>query len=294
MYLISKDAHRFESTFVLNIQNKLSSFYFFWNDKQAKRGCWTESPNAPFIVINNLHDSGIITNGQLLFFSPELFAKIKIGKPITLVVQNSLLEFNLVNSENYALPISGNAIPMKVFNLATADQKYTIQVLDNPSFPLITSFVSDYLWNLQSIMPLPTYPITENLVGLKSTDRKAGLFYRYISGTCSSLEASFTENYRDINFVEFFCPTVGVRYTLKNDTISSLCLFSELKKKDGYLWQTYQGVIWNEFGLGTKRSKIEQVFGKGIAKPGGKWYYPDKRFYLIYNPLNNLVEVEYE
>ncbi|MFM9944924.1 MAG: hypothetical protein ACKVQB_06790 [Bacteroidia bacterium] len=293
-YKISRHGKYFPATFIYDIQENASHFYWKWGNGEPVCGKWNEPENNNSNVLNDLKDTLLIKNTNLLYLNSEIFKQIKAGKNFKLNIQGRDLEFKCGPPMEYELPITGAALKCSVLTAITEDNKVMLHVLDNASFPLITSLIDDVSWELEKIFPMPMFPITHKIVGLKIDNKKADMFNRYIKETCVQLDIDFTEKYKKLEFNEFFCPTVGVRFSTKNDTIVSLQLLSSGSTLYGYRWQTYNGNVWGLFGLGDKRQAIESKFGKPIITKGGKCYYPDRGFYFIYNSEGDLVEVEYE
>ncbi len=293
-YKISKQGKHFESIFIYDLKDKLPAFHFKWGTEISAWGSWNESKSHNQTIINDLNDTGLLKNCNLIYVSKEIFKQLKSGKNFKLTIQETLCEFKLTKTLDYNLPIEGAEMSFKIVSATSSDNKWIINILDNAPFPLITALLGEVSWQLQTIVPVPMYPITHNLIGSKLEDKNAEMFKTYIKETCVMVEAKYTENFRKVVFNEYFCPIAGVRFSLKNDTIISLQLVSKNYISDGYNWQTYHGYVWGIFRLGDKRKAIEKKYGKPISTSKGKSYYPDKGFYLIFNNKGELEGVEYE
>lgn len=294
-YKISNGGGKFyQASFVYDLKEKQASFYYKFGNDNPQWGTWTEPKTKNSTLINDLRDTNLIKSCNLIFLNQAIFKQIKSGKNFKLVIQKDEFEFKCGTPADYLLPIDGAGINFKILTATSTDNKWIINVLDNPSFPIITALLGDMSWQLQTIVPVPMYPITQNLVGKKMDDKQVYMFRSYIKETCVMVEASYKENFRKVVFNEYFCPTIGTRFTLKNDTIVSLQLVSNNNRSDGYNWQTYKGRVWGIYGMGDKQKAIEKKTGKPKSNTNGRCYYPKNRFYLLFNKNGELETVEYE
>jgi len=293
-YKISYGTKHSSAVFIYDIINKSPTFNWKLSGQPNLWGSWYASKAAGVKIVNNLKDTAITNPSNMLFISKVIYKLVRSGKPFKLKMDDEEVEFRRINSQPYDLPLEGAGIKLKILCFATPDHKWTMNVLDNEAFPLIVEMTGRVSWKLLSIVPLPMIPITHNIVGTKITDKNAEMFNRYIHQTCDVIEASYTEDFKRVVFNEYFCPLVGVRFSLKDDTIISLELLSNIDTRESYDWQTYQGYVWGTLKLGTKQKIIENQLGKPVSSEANKNYYPDKRFYLIYNTKGELETVEYQ
>ncbi len=285
---------RFPATFIYDVKDDVPSFHWKWGNENPIWGNWNQSKISSFNIANDLTDSSILTNSNLLYLNPILFSKIKSRKNFVLTIKGENYEFKCGETSVYNLPINGAEIKFKLLSATSKNKKWIISVLDNEPFPLIIGLIGDISWQLQSIFPVSLYPITQNLTGNRLDSKQANMFENYTKETCEMIEVSYTDNYKKVVYSEFFCPIVGIRFSLKNDTIVALQLVTDKYQSDGYHWQTYYGYVWGIYRLGDKQTTIESDYGKPIKSLNGKNYYPYKKFYLIYNTNGELERVEYE
>lgn len=293
-YKISQKGGKYNvGSFVFDKNDKLASFYFKIGNDNPKIGTWIESKIKNNVILTDITDT-LLEQGDLVFINSNLFKQIKSGKNFKLIIQKKEIEFKCGNSLNYNLPLNNASIDFKVISASSIDGRWILNILDNSSFPLITSLLGDISWQLQSIVPVPMYPITDNIVGKRLDDAKASMFRTYFKETSIVVEVTYTENFKKVIFNEYFCPTIGIRFSLKNDTIISLQLLSERNKSDGYDWKTYRGYVWETFVIGDDKKAIEKKLGKPLSNTGSRYYYPQGRFYLLYDKEGKLELVEYE
>jgi archaellum component FlaF (FlaF/FlaG flagellin family) len=274
------------------LSHLITFHYSFGNDKLTF-GSWVESKNKTPKLLIDLNDSSQ-ADGDLTFLNATSFESLKTGKKFNLLIENEVIEFSKKELTDYLLPIKGISLPFKMFTAISKDKKWSISVLNNDDYPMIIEISGKINWKLNTITPCPSYPITQSLVGQIIDSAKAKLFNTYTSGTCHTLEAKFTENFSKVNFKEFFCPIIGLRYSLKNDTITSIRLLSNTYHSEGYTWHNYRGVFYSIFKIGDSKKEIEKYLGKPFSNSNEKNYYPNHGFSLIYNANNILIEVEYQ
>ncbi len=294
-YKISKSGGKsFTASFVFDLINKTPSFHFKWGTENSRWGTWTESKESHPTLLKEPRDSNFSKQCMLLYVDLDLFRLIKSGKKFKLFIDYEEIEFGPSKVQNFKLPIAGAELNTKILTASTSDQKWILSILDNESFPLITSLLGNTSWQLQSIVPFPMYPITHNLIGEGINAKKAELLKAYINETCVIVEARYSHNFNKVNFSEYFCPTVGIRLSLKNDSIVSLKLVSKGHRSDGYTWQTYRGCVLGIYGLGDKQKDIEKTFGAPNSSIAGRHHYSTYRLSLFYNTQGQLEMVDYE
>jgi hypothetical protein len=285
---------RYSATFIYNQSQKIPTFYYRWGSESLSWGTWLEPKINSKSIGVNLMDTAQLSKSNLLYLNHSLYKKIKSGKKIVLNLKGEALEFTKSKNTETDLPINEAGLKFKVLNATSKDKKWVISIIDNEFFPLIISIAGNISWQLQSIIPAPIFPITQNLLGMPFDSKQSDMFKSYIKETCEIIEFKYTDNFKKVIFNEYFCPIVGVRFSLKNDTLVSLQLVSENFKENGHDWKTYQGYVWGIYKLGDKKSSIETEYGKSVSTREGKNYYPFKKFYLIYNDNEDLELVEYE
>lgn len=285
---------RYSATFIYNQSQKIPTFYYRLGGESIGWGTWTEPKINSNSIAVNLFDTGQLSKSNLMYLNHSLYKKMKSGKKIVLALKGETLEFTKSKNTMTDLPVNGVGLKFKVLKATSKDKKWVISIIDNEFFPLIVSIAGEISWQLQSIIPAPMFPITQNLIGVPFDSKQADMFKTYIKETCETLEAKYSENFNKVVYTEYFCPIVGVRFSLKNDTIVSLQLVSDNFKENGYDWKTYQGYVWGIYKLGDKKTGIETEYGKPVSTREGKNYYPFKKFYLVYSDTGELELVEYE
>ncbi len=294
-YKISRSGGKsYPATFVYDKINNTSSFYYKWGSENPKWGTWTAPEISNSTLLKELKDTNYLKRCNVLYLNSEIFKQVKSGKIFKLFIEYEEIEFGACKLNEYLLPIIGAGLKSKILTATSSDQKWIINILDNENFPLITSLLGNVSWQLQSIVPFPMYPITQSIIGESIDSKKAELFKAYIKESCVIVEASYNDNYKKLIFNEYFCPIVGIRFSLKNDTIVSLHLVSKGNRSDGYEWQTYRGYIWGIYGLGDKQKVIEKKFGKPDSTFDGRNTYTKNRLSLRYNSRGELETVDYE
>ena len=292
--ILLRDGKRFPASFIYNEKEKVPAFSWKWGSENPIWGSWQESKISTTNIAINFVETSVLANSNLVYLNQPLFSKIKSHKNFTLIIQGENVEFKCGESRIYNLPIEDANVKCKLLTASSNDGKWIISVLDNEDFPLIVGLLGDISWQLQSIVPAPMFPITQNLIGVKFDSKQADMFKTYIKETCETIEFKYTENFKKVVFNEYFCPIAGIRFSVRNDTIVSLQLVSDNYNRDGYNWQTYHGYVWGIFRLGDKKTTIETEYGKPVSSSSSKNYYPYKRFYLMYNSSGELERVEYE
>lgn len=293
-YRISKNNKVSEAVFIYDIHENSTVFYWKKGIENPEWGTLKRNEKNFNCLSSNIDDTAYNRNCNLIFLNKESFKLLKSKKKINFTVDNKNIVFSFSKSEEFKMPVSGAEFKFKLITVTSADKRYSLSFIDNVEFPMIISLIADAAWQLQSVVPLPMYPITFDITGKTITDKSVVFFKNYTKGTCTNLKAEYTENYKTLIFDEYFCPITGIRFTLKNDTIVSVVLVGKDEKSNDFRWNKYKGYFWGVYGLGTSRETIEKQLGKADSEENGKFFYRNRGFYLIYNSKNELESVEYE
>lgn len=293
-YRISKNNKISETVFVYDLYKNFPVFYWKTGNEIPKWGTMHRTVQNLNYFSSNIEDSLLNINCNIVFLNKETFKLFKSKKKINVNIDKKDIVISYSKSEDFSFPVSGAAFKFKLITLTSTDKRYSVSFIDNAEFPVIVSLIADAAWQLQSVVPLPMYPITFDITGKTMNDKSVFFFKNYTKGTCTNIKAEYTENYKTIIFDEYFCPITGIRFTLKNDTIQSIVLVGKAEFSDDYRWKTYKGFFWGVYSLGTSKDIIEKNLGKADEVENRKYYYRNRGFYLIFNNNDELESVEYE
>ncbi|NUM32696.1 MAG: hypothetical protein HUU47_10300 [Bacteroidetes bacterium] len=293
-YRISKNNKINEAVFIYDNNENSTTFYWKLGNEDTKWGKANLSDKNIVCFSTALDDSTINKNCNFIYLSKESFKLFKSKKKINAIIDNSKAVFSHSKTEDYIFPVSGAEFKFKLITVTSTDKRYSISFIDNAEFPVIVSLIAEAAWQLQSVVPLPMYPITFDITGKTIFDKSVSIFKKYIQGTCINFKVEYNENYKTIAFDEYFCPITGIRYTLKNDTIVSVVLVGKNENSNDLIWNSYKGYFWGVYSLGISKKIIVELIGKADKIENGKHFYSNRGFYLIFDSDDKLDSVEYE